>query len=114
MQVDVKVDFNVPKISDHIDKGIASANKELIPILTNYARSNHRYNDRTGNLTQSTVTRDISKGLQLYAAANYGQYVHQGHGTWISDPWLENTIKENEQLISNTYSKHIADELRRM
>ncbi len=114
MQVTVEVEFDSRAMGEAIEKGISNANAKLEPMLVNYARNNHRYQNQTGHLTNSTVVRDISNGLQLYAKAKYGQYVHQGHGTWQPDPWLEDTIKNNEQEIIATYEEYIAIELRRM
>ena len=114
MEVTIEVDFDSRRYGELIDKGIYNANQELNPILTQYAQNNHRYENQTGTLTKSTVVRDVRNGLQLYAKVNYAQYVHEGHGTWLPDPWLEDTIKDNEQLIIDTYEKYISEELRRM
>lgn len=110
----VKVDIDTSRIVTYIKAGIDKAHQELIPILTNYAKQNHRYQNKTGNLTNSTVVRNVRQGLEIYSTSHYAEYVHEGHGTWEPDKWLEEAIKNNEKLILDTYDKYISEELRRM
>ena len=114
MAVTVKVNIDHNKITTYIRTAVDEANKELGPKLQQYARQHHRYKNQTGNLTNSTVVRDVRQGLELYASASYAGYIHNGFKSWSPDPWLEKTIKENDKLIIDTYNKYIADAMKRM
>ena len=108
-KVDVNIDTN--EIERRINRGIDKANDYLTPILEKYAKTNHIYKNRTNNLTNSTVVRDIRKGLELTATASYAGYVAGGHGSWSGDTWLQDAIKDNERLILDTYNEYIRKEL---
>jgi len=90
-----------------IEPFINKALEELMPILINYAKTNHRYQDQTGNLTMSTMADLIGNSLKLYNAASYAPYVAEGHGTWSGDDWLVRTMEDNQQLIKETIERHI-------
>jgi hypothetical protein len=102
---EIKFDFRgIMKITED---AFEDAFKELAPRIEAYAKSNHRYQDQTGNLTRSTRATAIDDGLRLFASANYAQYIARGHGTWRPDPWLEDAMTENKKLIEDVIAKHL-------
>jgi hypothetical protein len=108
----VDVQINSKAIEADIRKGIAKALKELTPKLLAKARSNHRYTDQTGALTNSTMVSQIVNGISLSASVNYALYIHDGFKTWSPDPWLENTLNNNMNMILASLNKHIAATLK--
>ena len=111
MQVTVKVNIDANKINDQIERGVNYAIKALQPILVNYAKTHHRYDDQTGNLSNSIQLDQLNMGMRLQANAEYGVFIHDGFKTWQPDPWLEETLKANEDLIIDTMNKYISIEL---
>ena len=111
--VSVKVDIDVNAIDRQIRQGISNGIEKVMPKLEAYAKTNHRYVNQTGNLTNSISTRKLEMGLSLFADANYASYVHDGQRSWTPDPWIADTIKNNEDLIIKTIEEEIAKELKR-
>lgn len=110
VDVDVKIDTNaiIRDIETGIDKGI----KEVSPKIVDLAKRNHRYNDVTGSLSNSTMINQIENGLTLVAKQHYGLYIHEGFKTWAPDKWLEDAINDNMDMILNSLNNHIANELK--
>ena len=102
-----KMNFNAKTLNEKIENGIANAIDILAPKLINYAKDNHRYENRTGNLSESIDINKLRNGLELYASATYGKFIHNGFKSWYPDPWLEDTIKKNEKLIIDTFNNEI-------
>ena len=102
-----EVEFDQNFMNSVFEDAWYDAVKELEPILTSYARSNHRYKNQTGNLTRTTMARRIGDELSVFSGAGYAKYVHDGHGTWKADPWLRDTIEKNIPLIERIYEKHL-------
>lgn len=107
MSVEVTINIDTNKIINKMNTGISDAIRELTPKLLAYAKSHHRYNDISGNLTNSTSISQMKTGLTLYASMEYGSYIHNGFKTWSPDPWLKETLENNKRLIDETIKKHI-------
>lgn len=97
-----------------IDENISIALDVIGMLLEKDARTQHRYKSITGNLTQATKYSKTQKAVKLFIddiQAKYGKYVHQGHGTWLSDPFITDAISRNQSLITqileNATSKSI-------
>lgn len=103
----VTVDFNTRELNLVFEDAWDDAARELEPIITNYVRRNHRYKDRTGNLTRKTTAAAVINGLSVFSTAGYAQYVAKPHGTWRGDDWIEEAINDNITLIEKTYEKHL-------
>ncbi len=112
MSTTVKVNIDVNKIVKDIETGIDKGVKEITPKIVEIAKTNHRYKDRTGNLTNSIMIDQIENGLNLFAKQKYGLYIHEGFKTWSPDDWLYDAINDNMDMILNSMNKHIARELK--
>ena len=82
---------------------------QISEYIQSYARANHRYLNRTGNLQKSTYTSysRVKKRIEAYVdnnQADYGKYVAGGNGSWSGDDFLDEAIKANETLIDNYIS----------
>jgi len=102
---EINIDFQ--GMEKEIEIAISNALKELEPIITRYARTNHSYKDRSGELTRSTVTRAMKDFLEVKATAPHAPYIANTRGTWNGDNWIENSLLDNEKLILDTVQKHI-------
>ena len=108
MRVKVKVQGNLFKQpSKALDKGIANAWDKLEPILLDYAKTHHKYQNRTGNLTASHYAKQMQQDFYIDASAYYADVVSDRH----KDPWIEETFKANMNLIIKTLETEIAKEL---
>jgi len=115
--IKVKIDTSeVTKALDVFQKNIQpEVTKELNSVsdkIINEARTNHRFNSRTGNLVQSTLKElgiDKNSIKAIYkiddARAPYGKYVHDGQRSWSEDKFLENAVERNEKNIEKAIDK---------
>lgn len=73
------------------------AGERIAKLVEDYARANHRYITRTGNLENSTyATYSEQNGLEVFTdlvAADYSEYIISGFKTWSPDPFLDNAIE---------------------
>ena len=106
------VEFKDKQILRQIERGIDKGIKYLTPKIVKYAQNNHRYNDQTGTLTNSTYAYQVENGLNLTANQLYGIYIHEGFKTWSPDEWLLDAIENNMDLIVNTLNRFISKELK--
>lgn len=98
-----------------VAKGISNGLAEASAYIQREARNNHRYRSRTGNLRGATVARSYKDYINaeiLDGAARYGRYVHGGHGSWAPDPFVEDAIKNNLNVIDELIAKGIDKKLR--
>ena len=101
MKISVQIDYK--QMENLFEKAKDDALNELSPILERYAQKNHNYNNRTGNLSRSIIGNAIKNTLTLNAGMEYASFVH----AW--DPWLDETMVNNEQLIMKTLNRYISD-----
>jgi len=88
------------------------AEDEIATLLTYWAKGNHRYKDKTGNLTRHTSFRkmanDIVKG---YNDAYYAEYIINSRRTWPGDDFIADAVKDNWKKIEGIIIKNIKKEL---
>jgi len=68
------------------------------------ARKEHRHTTRTGSLNSSIQRKEDERELtgEVFfdtGIANYGPYVHEGHGSWKPDQFLYQAIEKREPMI---------------
>lgn len=73
------------------------------------ARSNHRFESRTGNLERAIKNNKTADGGSVYvdeSIAPYGKYVHDGHRSWAADNFIEDNFDEDRL---NDMIEHVID-----
>ncbi len=113
IRAEITNDLDFSGYTDILQKEI---NKELHVIgrfLVKYAQNTHRYQNRTGNLKESTrFWVDKAKArVRLYISesrAEYGKFVHEGHGTWSADRFIDNAIVRNKEYIDERMQEAIS------
>jgi predicted component of type VI protein secretion system len=99
---------DLSRLPDKIDEEIESALESLMPRIEQYAQRNHRFNSRTGTLVSSIRSEVKSLLADLYiddSVADYGVYVHEGHGSWRPDKFLDGAIRAFDREINTTIEK---------
>lgn len=107
MKTSFEINIDFQEMDNEIEKAISDALKELEPIITKYARTNHLYKDRSGELTRSTIATAMKDFLEVKANATHAPFIASPRGTWNGDNWIENSLINNEKLILDTVQKHI-------
>jgi hypothetical protein len=96
--------------------GIRQEMKQQVTEVQSEARKNHRYMStsgvrpsgryyrNTGNLEKSVQTKVNDEGTvgEVYldsGIADYGIYVHEGHGSWAPDKFLDDALMKRETEI---------------
>lgn len=73
------------------------------PRIQEVARTWHRYKSRTGLLNSAIreEVRDLVADIFIDdTIADYGKYVHEGHGTWRPDPFIDSAVAyKDEELM---------------
>jgi len=102
------IEFELEMIADfsgteeEYDIAIDTALTRIATLIQAQARSQHRYQNRTGRLKRATKVDRIKDQVRAFiddTQASYGRYIHSGYGKWKSDPFIEQAIKRNEGLI---------------
>lgn len=91
-----------------IDNALIRARARIAILLTEYARSHHKYVSRTGNLKKATtfiVSNDKVIGL-IRDNASYGYKLMK------NDPFLEDAITFNQDKIDMIIDEEIARGIR--
>lgn len=107
MKTNFEINIDYINMEQEIDKAISDALKELEPIITKYVKANHRYKDRSGELTRSTLATAMKDFLEVKATAPHAPFISSPRGTWNGDNWIEESLIDNEKLILDTVQKHI-------
>ena len=112
IRAEITSDLDFGGFNDLLQKYVDEALHKIGYKLMVYARNNHRYNHRTGNLLNATryqVNKNTST-VRLYISehqADYGKYVHEGHGTWNADRFIDDAIANNKEFIDDEMNKAI-------
>lgn len=95
------------KVPAELDKLAGTLYKDVVddaihPYLDNVqdrARSNHRFESRTGNLERAIRVSKTQNGGSVYvdeSIAPYARHVHDGHRSWSADNFLYDAYDESE------------------
>jgi hypothetical protein len=104
------------KLPANIKREVRKAMGEQITKVRDMGRRNHRYMStsgyrptgryykNTGKLEQSTMSHvnadgDVAEAYLESGIASYGKYVHEGHGSWGPDKFLDKAIEAQEPFI---------------
>lgn len=110
------LDINIQFKSDEeaINLGIQDAQDKIGLLITNYAKTYHRYKNRTGNLTRSIGYNKLANNIikeYIGNSAPYGGLIHEGFKKWSPDPFITNAIAANqdkiEQIITDCINKRL-------
>ena len=111
IKIDISFSKDFENMDKLLDKVIQRAITRLSPILERYGKQNHRYKNRSGNLTSQTNVSNIGLDLIAENLADYAEYIIKGHGSWAPDPFIESIITDNENLIIRIIEEEITKEL---
>jgi len=88
--------------------------KQGLGMIAESARNNHRFKDRTPNLSTHAIQEDVRKIDKLIGSvkidpvqASYGARIHEGFGTWDPDPFIHNAGKREEKTVINNIFKRV-------
>ena len=123
--VSITVDFDkgvlLKGFSRFYTSEIRKAETKIKNRLLRFAKTKHRYTNRTHNLQESTtVERGLSKKIaemKMFvdlSEAPYGQLIIKGFKSWTSDPFLNNALDANEAWIHTTLEKAVDAAITRM
>ena len=119
MNLSVKVDLTKFKdvfgrLPVAIERAAVKAIKQQLTEIQKYAQKNHRfmsvsgvrpsgrYYRNTGMLDKSISTNFSGNTGMVYletGIAEYGPYVHEGHGTWGKDQFIYGAMDKQESAI---------------
>lgn len=98
-------------------KNLRLASKRSAGLVEDYARQNHRYKDRKGDLTKSIIGFSEFNEVKLVLGdkgnaygtfgTNYGKWVHNGHGSWGADKFIFRSMKKNKEKIFKNWQRAI-------
>ena len=100
--IEFNITSTITKSSANVQPAIDMAFKRWGAIVLNEAKTNHRYISRTGTLRNATSADYLDNKLKLYineAKAKYGKYVHEGQRSWAQDPFIDNAVNNNIELL---------------
>lgn len=86
-----------------------------MPLVQQRARTTHRFKTRTGKLVGS-ILQDVKKTtkgpearlFQNGRKARYGKFVHNGHGSWAADRFIDNAMKYHTKTIRKEFENAIS------
>ena len=119
MGLEFKVDMSelekaFDKYPDKLAKNLRLASKRSAGLVEDYARQNHRYQDRTTRLTKSIIGYSQANEVKLILGdegsnfgTEYGKYVHSGHGSWGADKFIFRSMKKNKEKIFKNWQRAI-------
>jgi hypothetical protein len=93
-------------------RGLHNAQIKVSNFLEAYAKSHHRYQNRTGNLKRSTTFDVAGEYIKGYLTnAPYGKFIIEGFKTWEPDDFLREAIENNLDKIDAMIEQEINKEL---
>ena len=93
-------------------KGLHNAQIKVSNFLEQYARTHHRYQNRTGNLKRSTYFDVANEYIKGYVnGASYGKFIIEGFKTWEADNFIYDAVMNNLDKIDAMIEKEINKEM---
>lgn len=107
---DTKVIKGLKELPKELTNEINKALQDTFYHMAVEARNAHRYTVRTGKLR--SATRSAVKELtgELFVddlKADYGVYVHQGHGTWAPDQFVYDAFKRGHPILDRAIDQAV-------
>lgn len=104
-------------LSDDIVRDVTrDAVHPMLDRVKNVAKIVHRFKRRTGTLQRSIrVLKRVRGGtvMQDGKIADYGYWVHEGHGTWAPDRFFTNAWERNQNYFDGLVDKALRRALRK-
>lgn len=88
---------------------------EIADKITNRARTNHRYTNRTGNLQRATKYQTVKSMAKIYideTMAKYGSIIHDGSKYNPPDEFIDEAVEYYSKEIEDSIVKKIEEGLR--
>jgi hypothetical protein len=93
------------------------AKEEISERVLSYARDNHNYKSRTGNLKAATKVKsnlesDQDLSIELYidtSKATYAKQIVKGTGSRAPDPFIDEALEANKNWIYQRLQKALDD-----
>lgn len=109
---DDKVLQAIQDLPPFIKLDINKALNNVLPQMSAYAKTHHRYRNRTGRLTsaiRSEVKELMGELIMDSSIAHYGVYVHEGHhkGAWPPDQFIYGASDELDGQLDRALDEAI-------
>ena len=92
--------------------------KRLTRDIADDATAHHRFITRSGNLERSIQSSAAQVGDDVVgevfineSISNYGKYVHEGHGSWSPDKFIDQAFSRNQSSIDSEIEAAINREM---
>ena len=92
--------------------------KKIARDVATDATLHHRFTSRSNNLERSIQSNAEKVGDNVIgevflndSVADYGKYVHEGHGSWRPDKFIEQAMARNEAKITSEIEAAISREM---
>lgn len=102
---------NLPKaMEDSINEAVSITAQKT----ASYAKTNHRFKSRTGKLLSAigVKSKDLGYDLTIDNKAQYGLYVHTGHGSWAPDEFMFNAADALSDELDKQLDKAVDQTLK--
>lgn len=110
----IDIDRQLRSDQEAIERAIKGAQSEVGRLISDYAKTHHRYTRRTGRLARATqyrTSRDITEVFINQAMAKYGSRIHEGSKGWGADPFIDEAVNANKHKIEQIVDRHLQREL---
>lgn len=97
-----------------MSKALDKASDRISLLLESYARTNHRFKSKTGNLARSTEFDVTAKNIvtgYIRESAPYGVNIVKGFKHWPADDYIANAVNNNQEAIERIIDEEISKEL---
>ena len=102
-------------------KQLIRASKRSASQVEQIAKSEHRFKTDTGQLVKSIKSYGTTFEVKLVLhdathpmGTDYGLYVHEGHGSWGKDQFIDKAMEKGERKIFENWEKAIEIAVRRI
>ena len=106
----------IKKVPDLLTKELDNELRTSMSKVRADARRNHRFKYISGSLERSTkleVKKRVGVVYLEKGIADYGKYVHDGHGSWLPDTFVFNAFKKHKNEIINGMNKVVKNVLKK-
>ena len=102
---------NYPK---NLVKHLTRGSKRSASLVEDYARQNHRFTTREGDLVKSIIASALALEVKLKLqdegepfGTKYGKYVHDGQRSWGADKFIPMSMERNKKQVFRNWERAI-------